>query len=227
MNSLSHIAIIMDGNGRWAKKRNKSRNFGHKAGLLNIKKIIERCIILKIKYLSLYVFSLDNWKRSKSEISYLFKLISDYINRDVDYLLKKKIKIRFLGEKYKLNKKLLISFRKIETITKKNNNITLNLLFNYSSKKEIINIVNKLIKNKKKVTVNDIDKNLHFYNAPDPEILIRTGGNCRLSDFLLWQVSYTEIFFIKKLWPDFNSRDLNNIIKNFYNIKRNFGSINE
>jgi len=229
MNILSHIAIIMDGNGRWAIKKKKSRNFGHKSGLSNIKSIIEFCILKNIKYLSLYVFSIDNWKRSNSEITYLFNLLDIYLKKSSKYLISKNIKIKFIGEKNNLNKKLIKNFFKVEQLTKNNNKITVNILFNYSSKKEIVNSVNCFLKhsNKKKITANDIQKYLYTSDIPDPEILIRTGSTCRLSDFLLWQVAYTEIFFVKKFWPDFRSKDLEDIILKYKKIKRNFGSVNE
>ena len=229
MNTLSHIAIIMDGNGRWAKKRGKPRNFGHKVGLSNIKNIIQSCVLNNVKYLSLYVFSLDNWNRSGLEIKYLFNLLESYLSKDVNYLIKKKIKIKILGEKYRLDKKLIQKFKKIETLTSKNFNITVNLLFNYSSKKEIVNSANRCIQKykKKNLSSNNISENLYTKFIPDPEILIRTGGTNRLSDFLLWQLAYTEIFFIKKLWPDFDSNDLDVIIKKYYKIQRNFGSAND
>ena len=229
MNTLSHVAIIMDGNGRWALKKKKSRNFGHKSGLSNIKNIIEFCLFKKIKYLSLYVFSLDNWKRSSSEINYLFNLVDLYLIKSSKYLISKNIKIKFIGEKNNLNKKLIKNFFKVEQLTKNNNKITVNILFNYSSKKEIVNSVNCFLKhsNKKKITANDIQKYLYTSDIPDPEILIRTGSTCRLSDFLLWQVAYTEIFFVKKFWPDFRSKDLEDIILKYKKIKRNFGSVNE
>ena len=227
MNTLSHIAIIMDGNGRWAKKKNKSRNFGHKMGLSNIKNIIHYCMQKKVKFLTLYAFSFDNWKRSKNEISYLFKLLDNYLKKDLKYLIENKIRIKVVGEKKKLNKILLSNFKKIETVTSVNYDITVLLAFNYSSKLEILNSFKKMIKKEKKITTDSLSKHLYTSFAPDPEILVRTGGYNRLSDFLLWQIAYTEIFFIKKLWPDFKSTDLNLIINKYKNIQRNFGSLNE
>jgi len=229
MNKLSHIAIIMDGNGRWALKKKKSRNFGHKSGLSNIKNIIEFCLFKKIKYLSLYVFSLDNWKRSSSEINYLFNLVDLYLIKSSKYLISKKIKINIFGERDNLNKNLIKNLHKVEKLTRNNDKIIVNLLFNYSSKKEIINSVNRFLKNsdKKIITPNDIQKYLYTNGMPDPEILIRTGSTCRLSDFLLWQLAYTEIFFVKKFWPDFKYKDLEKVIKQYNKVKRNFGSVNE
>lgn len=230
MNSLSHVAIIMDGNGRWAKERGKNRSSGHEAGVKNIKKIIEITKKNKIKYLTLFVFSYDNWKRNKNEVFFLFRLLNNFIQKDLKYLIKNKIKIKFIGEKNKLKKSLLKNFKKIENLTSKNFELTIILAFNYSSRLEILNTLKKSLKKKmnlKEINLNAITGNLYTRNIPDPEILIRTGGMNRLSDFLLWQLSYTEIFFIKKLWPDFKEIDYQKVINNYKKIKRNFGSVND
>ena len=227
MNPLSHVAIIMDGNGRWALKKNKPRKYGHKKGLDNIKSIIDTCKKKNIKYLTLFVFSFDNWNRSKIEISYLFSLIRNFLNKDTNYLILNKIKIKVIGEKKKLCKDLLKNLKKIEKLTSKEFEITINLAFNYSSKLEIVSSMMKLLKKKKTINIKNIEENLYTGVIPSPEILIRTGGYSRLSDFLLWQLSYTEIFFLKKLWPDFNSNDLKKIIQKYKKIKRNFGAIHE
>jgi len=226
MNPVTHIAIIMDGNGRWALKKNKPRNYGHKMGLKNIKNIIELCVKKKIKFLTLYVFSVDNWKRSKKEVSFLFNLLTNYLKKYLNYLVKKNIRVKFLGENKKLKKSLIQYIKKVEKITSKNYSTTINLAFNYSSKIEILNAANASSKKTKKITMNLINKNLYTNTMPDPEILIRTGGYSRLSDFLLWQIAYSEIFFIKKLWPDFTIKDLNQIIDKFKKIQRNFGDVN-
>ena len=226
MNSLSHIAIIMDGNGRWAEQRKKPRNFGHKKGLDNIRPIIEFCKKKKISFLTLYVFSLDNWKRSEKEVGYLFSLIDQLFGKYTKYLIKNKIRINFIGEKTNLKKELINKIRNIQKITSKDYDTTVSLAFNYSSKLEITNALSKCIKNKK-ITPKIIEGNLYTANIPDPEILIRTGGLRRISDFLLWQISYTEIFFLKKFWPDFKTSDLNKILIDYHKIKRNFGAINE
>ena len=226
MNPVTHIAIIMDGNGRWALKKNKPRNYGHKMGLKNIKNIIELCVKKKIKFLTLYVFSVDNWKRSKKEVSFLFNLLTNYLKKYLNYLVKKNIRVKFLGENKKLKKSLIQYIKKVEKITSKNYSTTINLAFNYSSKIEILNSANASRKKTKKITMNLINKNLYTNTMPDPEILIRTGGYSRLSDFLLWQIAYSEIFFIKKLWPDFTIKDLNQIIDKFKKIQRNFGDVN-
>ena len=177
----------------------------------------------------MYVFSIDNWKRSSNEINYLFNLLNIYLKKSSKYLLSNNIRIKVIGEKKNLNKKLINNFNKVEKLTRGNNKITINLLFNYSSKEEIVNSVNCFLKNsnKKKITTKDIQKYLYTCEIPDPEILIRTGSTCRLSDFLLWQIAYTEIFFVKKFWPDFKSKDLEKIILEYNRIKRNFGSVNE
>jgi undecaprenyl diphosphate synthase len=229
MNSITHIAVIMDGNGRWALKRKKARNSGHRKGLDNISEIINYCKKQKIKHLTLYVFSYDNWKRSSKEILYLFKLLENFIDKYKKKLMKEKIKINFLGEKKKLDKKFYAKIQSIQKETIKNNDITVNLAFNYSSRKELASACNKILKKKlnKTITPAIIEKNLYTSAIPDPEILIRTGGQNRLSDFLLWQISYSEIFFIKKLWPDFKSNDLDKIVKKYKKIKRNFGAIDE
>ncbi len=216
----------MDGNGRWAEQRKKPRNFGHKKGLDNIKPIIEFCKKNKISFLTLYVFSLDNWKRSEKEVEYLFSLIDQLFGKYTKYLIKNKIRINFIGEKTNLKKELINKIRNIQKITSKDYDTTVSLAFNYSSKLEIANALSKCIKNKK-ITPKIIEGNLYTANIPDPEILIRTGGLRRISDFLLWQISYTEIFFLKKFWPDFKTSDLSEILIDYHKIRRNFGAINE
>ena len=227
MNQINHVAIIMDGNGRWALKRNKPRNFGHQEGLKNISSLIDFAKKNKIKFLTLFVFSLDNWKRSKKEVDFLFNLLEKFLDKNINELVKKKIKIKSIGEKKKLSKKLVDKIKKVEKSSSINYDITVNLAFNYSSKIEIIESFKKSIKEKKRISVDSIKNNLYTKNIPDPELLIRTGGQNRLSDFMLWQMSYTEIFFLKKLWPDFNKNDFKKILQEYKKIKRNFGSIND
>ena len=226
MNPLNHIAIIMDGNGRWAEQKKKTRDFGHKKGLDNIRPIIEFCKKKKISFLTLYVFSLDNWKRSEKEVRFLFSLIDQLFGKYTKYLIKNKIRINFIGEKTNLKKELINKIKNIQKITSEDYDTTVNLAFNYSSKLEITNALSKCIKNKK-ITPKIIEGNLYTANIPDPEILIRTGGLRRISDFLLWQISYTEIFFLKKFWPDFKTSDLSEILIDYHKIRRNFGAINE
>ncbi len=224
MNSLNHVAIIMDGNGRWGLKYKNSRNQGHKVGLLTAEKIIKESIKQKVKYLTLYAFSTENWNRPKKEIKYLFDLLEDFLEKKIDDLHKKNIKLKVIGIKNfskKLNKLLYFSEKK----TSKNTTLQINLALNYGSKTEIINSVKKMNKKSELINVKNLTNNLQTKNIPDPEILIRTGNTKRLSNFLLWQLAYAEIFFEKKLWPDFDEKDYIKIIKKFKKIKRNFGNI--
>ena len=221
MNKLNHIAFIMDGNGRWGKNRNKGRNYGHLKGVETVKKIVESSIKLKIPFITFFVFSSENWKRPKTEIKFLFKLIKNYFHKEIDNVTKQGIKINILGETSELPSDLKKTLIKCEKLTKKNKNINVNLAINYGAKNEILMAVKK----SKKISLKNLEKNLYTKNMPDPEILIRTGGNQRLSNFMLWQLAYTELFFLKKLWPDLKSIDLKNIIKKFKRIKRNYGAI--
>ena len=224
MNPLNHVAIIMDGNGRWGLKYKNSRNLGHKAGLNTVEKIIKETIKNKIKFLTLFAFSTENWKRPKKEINYLFNLLENFLINRIEDLHKQKIKLKILGAKKfspKLNKLLNNSEKK----TSKNTKLQINLALNYGSKSEIINAFKKIKKNKTIISEKTLSKNLQTKNIPDPDILIRTGNTKRLSNFLLWQLAYSEIFFEKKLWPAFNERDYNEIIKEYKNIKRNYGRI--
>jgi len=221
MNKLNHIAFIMDGNGRWGKNKNKGRNYGHLKGVETVKKIVGSSIKLKIPFITFFVFSSENWKRPKTEIKFLFKLIKNYFHKEIDNVTKQGIKINILGEMKELPSDLKKTLMKCENLTKKNKNINVNLAINYGAKNEILMAVKK----SKKISLKNLEKNLYTKNMPDPEILIRTGGNQRLSNFMLWQLAYTELFFLKKLWPDFKSIDLKNIIKKFKRIKRNYGAI--
>ncbi len=224
MNPLNHVAIIMDGNGRWGLKNKNSRNAGHKAGLSTVEKIIKLSIKQKIKYLTLYAFSTENWKRPKKEINFLFNLLENFLINRIDDLDKQNIKLKILGVKnfsLKLNKLLISAEKK----TSKNNQLYINLALNYGSKFELINALRLLNKNNEKINEKNLVKYFQTKNIPDPDILIRTGNTKRLSNFLLWQLAYSEIFFEKKLWPDFNEKDYNRIINRFKKIKRNFGNI--
>ena len=224
MNPLNHVAIIMDGNGRWGLKNKNSRNLGHKQGLNTITSIIDSSIKHKIKYLTLFVFSTENWKRPDSEINYLFKLLEGFLKSNLKELNKKKIKLKIIGKKIFSNR-INNLLTKAEVSSKKNKLIHINLALNYGSKQEIVETIKKLNKKKIKISIKNIEQNLYTKNIPDPDIMIRTGGTSRLSNFLLWQIAYSEIFFVKKFWPDFNAHDYSRIIKKYYNIKRNFGSI--
>lgn len=230
MISPSHIAIIMDGNGRWGLKKYNDRNKGHYYGLLNINKVIEHCIKIKIKYLTLYTFSTENWNRPKKEIDYLFFLFKYFYKKNFNKLNKNNIKIKFIGDLKNIPKDLKIIIKKIENKTKNNDAITVIFAFNYGAKSELVNAFKNIIKNKTKVNeINEelINNYLYTNNIPDPDILIRTGGEKRLSNFLLWQLSYAELFFINKNWPDFNFFDLKKVIKAFGVTKRKFGGLNE
>ncbi len=225
MNPINHVAFIMDGNGRWGIKHKGSRNARHKAGIHTVESIIRVSLKNKIKYLTLYTFSTENWKRPKKEISFLFKLLENFLVEKINNLTENKIKIKVIGDKKKLSLKLQKIINQTEKKTSTYKNLQINLALNYGSKNEIINAVNILKKQKKKITENNIEDNLYTSQIPNPDILIRTGNTCRLSNFLLWQLAYTEIFFQKKLWPDFNPNDYKKILNKFRLLKRNFGSI--
>ena len=225
MNSPKHVAIIMDGNGRWGLRKKKSRNYGHTEGVKVVEKIIEASISNKIKYLTLYTFSTENWKRPKKEIFFLIYLLEKYIDQQFETLLKKNIKLKILGNINKFPSSLKKKLNKAQKISNKNNKIQINLALNYGSKEEIMTSVKKIIKSSKPINEKNIKKYMYTKDIPDPEILIRTGNRFRLSNFLLWQISYTEIFFVKKLWPDFNKNDFNKIIFQFKKMRRNFGGI--
>tara|TARA_B100000963_G_C22475068_1_gene602014 strand:- start:195 stop:863 length:669 start_codon:yes stop_codon:yes gene_type:complete len=222
MNKLNHVAFIMDGNGRWGKKKNKGRNFGHLKGVEVVKKIVKSSIKFKIPVVSFFVFSTENWKRPKKEIFFLFKLIKSYFDKEISKIVKEGIKINILGDQKKLPLNIKSTLKKTTKLTKKNKKIIVNLAINYGSKNEIVNSFKKV---KKKINVNNLKKNLYTKNMHDPDILIRTGGHKRLSNFMLWQLAYTELYFLKKLWPDFQPKDLKKVITNYKKIKRNFGSV--
>ncbi len=224
MNPLNHVAIIMDGNGRWGLRNKKSRNAGHKAGINTVEKIIKETIRNNIKFLTLYAFSTENWKRPKKEIKFLFNLLEIFLKDKIDDLNKQKIKLKIIGKK-NFSSKLNNLLNKSEKKTYKNKRLQINLALNYGSKAELVYAFKELKKNKEIINEKNLKKYLQTKEIPDPDILIRTGDTKRLSNFLLWQLAYSEIFFEKKLWPDFNEKDYNNIIKKFKNIKRNFGKI--
>ena len=224
MNPLNHVAIIMDGNGRWGLKYRNSRNAGHKEGLKTVEKIIKASIKYKIKFLTLYAFSTENWKRPKKEIKYLFNLLENFLTHRLNDIHNQNIRIKILGDK-KFSTKLNNLLNYAEKKTSKNSKLQINLALNYGSKLELLNAFKKINKKKIKINEKNLEKHLQTKYIPDPDILIRTGNTRRLSNFLLWQLSYTEIFFIKKLWPDFNQKDFNLIINNYQKIKRKFGKI--
>ena len=224
MSQIKHVAIIMDGNGRWGIKQGKTRNFGHEKGIKTVEMIIKETIKKKIKFLTLFAFSTENWKRPQGERNFLFKLLEYYIKDKLDSLNKENIKIKIIGQKIFTNKlNSLLNYAEYKT--RKNKKLQINLALNYGSKNELLHAFNKLKNKKKKITIRDIKKNLFTKNTPDPELLIRTGNTKRLSNFLLWQIAYSEIFFEKKLWPDFTAHDYNKILSKFRKTKRNFGNI--
>ena len=225
MNPLNHVAIIMDGNGRWGLKYKNSRNAGHNAGLKTVEKIIKETIKNKIKFLTLFAFSTENWKRPKNEIKFLFNLLDNFIDNKIGEFKKNNIRFKIIGDISNFNKKLKKKLIDSEKKTLKNKKLQVNLALNYGSKNELIKAFKELNKKKIKINRTNIERNLYTSDIPDPDILIRTGNTNRLSNFLLWQLSYSEIFFVKKMWPDFNGRDYKRIIDKFKKIKRNFGKI--
>ena len=225
MNPINHVAIIMDGNGRWGLKKKKSRNSGHKAGLNTVENIIKHTIKNNIKFLTLYAFSTENWKRPQKEISFLFNLLQNFLKKKTNKLNKNGIKLKIIGDKSNFSNKLKKALLNSEKITKNNKKLQINLALNYGAKNEILNAISLIKKKKISFTENNINKNLYTNDSPNPDILIRTGNTKRLSNFLLWQIAYTEIFFEKKLWPEFSTQDYNRILEKFKQLKRNFGSI--
>ena len=226
MISPKHVAIIMDGNGRWGVKKKNSRNYGHKKGLVSVEKVIDAAIKKKIKYLTLFVFSTENWKRPISEVTYLFKLLSNFIDKEINNLLNKNIKIKIIGNINPFPKELKNKIKKVEKLSINNSKIQINMALNYGSRQEILNTVKIIKKKKLSANIQNFEKHLYTNGIPDPDILIRTGDTQRISNFLIWQLVYTEIFFVKKMWPDFTKRDFFKIINKFKNISRNFGGLN-
>ena len=225
MNKLNHVAFIMDGNGRWGKKRNKGRNYGHMQGVKTVQKIVKSSLKLKIPVITFYVFSTENWKRPKAEINFLFKLIVNYFNKEIKNVTENGIKINIIGKINKLPSKIKNSLKKAIISTQKNRKIIVNLAINYGAKDEIVQSLKTIKKANKIINEKNIKQNLYTKNLLDPDILIRTGGHKRLSNFMLWQLAYAEIYFLEKLWPDFNHSDFAKILKDYIKTKRNFGSI--
>jgi len=225
MNPIKHVAIIMDGNGRWGIKNKKSRNIGHRAGLSTVENIIKHTVKKKIKYLTLYAFSTENWKRPKKEVNFLFNLLEEFLTKKINKLNEQGIRLKVIGDKKPFSKKLFKILINSENLTKKNKTLQINLALNYGSKAELVNAMNLIFKKKIPITETNIEKNLYTNGSPNPELLIRTGNTNRLSNFLLWQTAYSEIFFVKKLWPDFSATDYNKILLKFEKTKRNFGNI--
>ncbi len=227
MNSPKHVAIIMDGNGRWGIKKKNSRNYGHTVGVKNVENIISEAISNSIKYLTLYTFSTENWKRTINEIKYLFNLLDNYLDKELKNLQKNNIKIKIIGNINPFPNKLKNKILNIQKLTKKNKSIQINMALNYGSRQEIVNAFKMLKKKSLRINEYNISKFLYTSGVPDPDILIRTGNTNRISNFLIWQLIYTEIFFIKKMWPEFTKRDFFKIISKFKNINRNYGGLND
>ena len=227
MKPIKHVAIIMDGNGRWGLKKKNNRNFGHKEGLKTVEKIVNQAIKENINFLTLFTFSTENWKRPLGEINFLFNMLETFIDNKIEKLIKNNIRLKFIGNIQKLDKLLVKKLLLAENKTKNNKKLQINLALNYGSKSEIIYSINKLKKKKLQFTAKNLETYLYTKDIPDPEILIRTGNTNRLSNFMLWQLAYTEIFFEKKFWPDFNENDFSRILKNFRKINRKFGALNE
>jgi len=225
MNPINHVAIIMDGNGRWGLNHNGSRNSGHRAGLVTVEKILKESIRNKIKHLTLYTFSTDNWKRPKKEVDFLFNLLENFLSKRIGKLVNNGIKLKIIGDKKLFSQKLRNILKKSELKTSYNQKIQVNVALNYGSKSEIVNAVKQIKKKKELITENNIENNLYTKGIPNPDLLIRTGNTKRLSNFLLWQLAYTEIFFERKLWPDFNVKDYTKLLNKFKKLKRNFGNI--
>ena len=225
MNPINHVAIIMDGNGRWGLKYKNNRNAGHKAGIQTVETIIKESLNQNIKYLTLYTFSTENWRRPKDEINFLFSLLENFLEKKINLLIKNNIRLITIGDKKPFSKKIINLLKKTESKTNKNKNLQINLALNYGSKNELINAFKKMRINKSPITEKNISSYLYTKDIPDPDLLIRTGNTMRLSNFLLWQLAYTEIFFEKKLWPDFNANDFRRILSKFKKLKRNFGKI--
>ena len=225
MNPVKHVAIIMDGNGRWGIRNKKSRNLGHRAGLTTVENIIKETIKKKIKHLTLFAFSTENWKRPKNEINFLFNLLEEFLKKKIKELIKQGIRLKVIGDKKRFSRRLTKILLISEKATKNNKILQLNLALSYGSKAELVKAMNLTVKKKIPLTESNLEKNLYTSDSPDPDLLIRTGNAKRLSNFLLWQIAYSEIYFVKKLWPDFSTRDYKNILLKFVKTKRNFGSI--
>jgi undecaprenyl diphosphate synthase len=225
MKPVKHVAIIMDGNGRWGIKKKNNRNYGHKKGLEIVQNIVKKCLEKNIKYLTLFTFSTENWRRPQKEINFLFSLLQNFLKEKIHKIHNQNIRLKFIGEKKNLNKDLLKSILNAEKFTSLNKKLQINVALNYGSKNEIINSIKKLKRKNLKITEKNFQSNLFTKNIPDPEILIRTGNTNRLSNFMLWQLAYSEIFFEKKLWPDFKETDFDRILKLYSKITRKFGNV--
>lgn len=225
-----HVAIIMDGNGRWAMKHNLPRLEGHKKGALNARHVVETFVEYNVPYLTLYAFSTENWNRPRTEIEGIFKCLEDRLDEGIQVALEKNVKIHHLGKLNGLPAKIQRKIKEAQQLTRNNNRITLGLAFNYGSRDEIVEATQNIIRNGIEVKdVNDTVLSQYLYTAgiPDPDLIIRTGGEMRLSNFLLWQAAYAEIYFTRVLWPDFNKDDIDKALIAYSKRQRRFGSLKE
>ena len=225
-----HIAVIMDGNGRWAKLRNLPREEGHKAGAKSVQEVVETCARLGIDYLTLYAFSKENWKRPKTEISMLWKLLENYLKEEHKVLIKNQLRLKVIGQKDDLPSAVRRELRRVENLTKDFKRMTIVLALNYGGRAEIIEAVKKLCKennaNLESIDEKKFAKYLFTSDIPDPDLLIRTSGEMRISNFLLWQIAYSEIWITQDLWPDFRKKNLLQALVDFQKRERRFGDIN-
>ena len=222
LNIPNHIAIIMDGNGRWAKGKNRPRVFGHKAGADTLRKIVKYCGNIGVKYLTVYAFSTENWKRSQEEVSALMTLFKTYINSEKKMLLENKVRFMVSGREEGVSESLLKAIRELEKETSKDYKMTLNIAFNYGGRAEIIDAIKKAKEMGEEITEENFSKFL-YNDIPDPELIIRTSGEFRISNFLLWQLAYSEIYITDVYWPDFNEKELDKAIESYNKRERRFG----
>lgn len=222
LNIPNHIAIIMDGNGRWAKGKNRPRVFGHKAGADTLRKIVKYCGNIGVKYLTVYAFSTENWKRSQEEVSALMTLFKTYINSEKKMLLENKVRFMVSGREEGVSESLLKAIRELEKETSKDYKMTLNIAFNYGGRAEIIDAIKKSKEMGEEITEENFSKFL-YNDIPDPELIIRTSGEFRISNFLLWQLAYSEIYITDVYWPDFDEKELDKAIESYNKRERRFG----
>lgn len=226
MKKIDHIGIILDGNGRWAKKHFFPRRIGHIKGAKNIKNVINLFIKNNIPYLTIYAFSTENWKRPKDEVDQIIDLLKNYLKKGEPFFNENDIRVKVIGLRNNLENDILNLINHIEEKTKNNKTLTFNIAFNYGGRSEILYAVNKLLKDGyTEISENDINKNLFTSDSPEPDLIIRTSGESRLSNFLLWQSSYSEIYFSDVLWPDFDEKEFNKILDNYYKRERRFGGL--
>lgn len=225
LNIPQHVAIILDGNGRWAKKRHLPRNMGHRQGSKVVEQIIEDAHDLGIKYLTVYAFSTENWKRSQEEVSALMFLFKSYIKNEEKNIMENNIRFMVSGRRENVSESLLEAIDKLQEKSKNNSGLTFNIAFNYGGRAEIIDAVNKILKSGK-TSIDEVEFSKYLYNdIPDPELLIRTSGELRISNFLLWQIAYSEIYITDTLWPDFDEKELDKAIESYEKRDRRFGGV--